>query len=286
MARRTGRNPDEQEVLKSHGSEYVLGTNDAELIRLGFQHRVWSREAADIWERAGFAPGMTILDVGSGPGFVSLDLSTLVGPTGRVLAVDESSRFIDHLRSRAAADGASNIEARTCDVQSLELPANSVDGAYSRWVLCFVPDPEAVIAGVATALRKGGAFAVQDYLFYRALRLLPGGGEMEKVVNAVEEAWRARGGDPEICRRLPSLMAKHGLSVREARPIVRVARPGSALWEWPGSFFRNFLPVLVASGYLSEPDRAAFEREWMEHTADPIAMLSTPILMDLIAVKP
>ncbi|MGB2987712.1 MAG: hypothetical protein WBE26_17740 [Phycisphaerae bacterium] len=37
-------------------SEYLLGTHAEELERLGFQHRVWAREAFDLWERAGFNP--------------------------------------------------------------------------------------------------------------------------------------------------------------------------------------------------------------------------------------
>jgi SAM-dependent methyltransferase len=57
--------------------EYVLGTNDEELARLGFQHRVWGEQAFALWERAGFAPGQTILDAGCGPGFATLDLARL-----------------------------------------------------------------------------------------------------------------------------------------------------------------------------------------------------------------
>src|SRR2546425_9457061 len=44
--------------------EYVLGTNRDELVRLGLQHQLWARYAADAWERAGFGPGKKLLDVG------------------------------------------------------------------------------------------------------------------------------------------------------------------------------------------------------------------------------
>ena len=75
--------------------EYVLGTNDEELMRLGFQHRVWGEQAFALWERAGFAPGQTIVDVGCGPGFATLDLARLTNPqrTGLVpLSADKASR--------------------------------------------------------------------------------------------------------------------------------------------------------------------------------------------------
>jgi SAM-dependent methyltransferase len=59
--------------------DYVLGTGDAEIDRLRLQHAVWRADAAAAWRVAGFCPGDTILDVGCGPGFASLDLSDVVG---------------------------------------------------------------------------------------------------------------------------------------------------------------------------------------------------------------
>src|SRR5678816_202122 len=75
--------------------DYVLGTHDEELNRLGLQHRVWRPRALDAWRRAGFTIGQTILDVGCGPGYATLDLAEIAGTTGRVVAMDRSARFLD-----------------------------------------------------------------------------------------------------------------------------------------------------------------------------------------------
>jgi SAM-dependent methyltransferase len=265
--------------------EYVLGTHDEELQRLGFQHRLWSAEAVSLWERAGFGTGKTILDVGCGPGYASLELAALVGPAGRVIAVDEAARFLEHLRARCRMEAIGNVEAREGDVQHLDLPPASIDGAYARWVLCFVANPRSVVAGVARALRPGGTFAVQDYLYYRALRLAPRGTAMARTIEAVDASWRARGGDPDIVLRLPGIMTECGLRVREVRPIVRVARPDSALWQWPGTFFRIYIPTLIGLGLLTAEDQRAFEAEWAECSANPSALFSTPIVADVIGVK-
>ena len=48
--------------------DYVLGTHDDEINRLGLQHSVWRPKVLDAWRRAGFTVGQTIIDVGSGPG--------------------------------------------------------------------------------------------------------------------------------------------------------------------------------------------------------------------------
>lgn len=79
--------------------EYVLGTDDEEITRLGLQHRAWRVRAVDAWRLAEMGQGQTGLDVGFGPGYAALDLAELVGPTGRVVAIDPSARFLEALGS-------------------------------------------------------------------------------------------------------------------------------------------------------------------------------------------
>lgn len=265
--------------------EYLLGTHGEELVRLGFQHRAWAKEAFALWERAGFAPGQTILDVGCGPGYATFDLAGIVGAEGKIIAVDGSQRFLDFLTAQQQARGVTNIEIRRTDVQHLDLAQGSIDGAYARWLLCFVSDPEAVVAGVARALRPGGAFAVMDYFNYHAFTLAPRSAALDRVVQAVSESWRSHDGDLDIMLRVPEMMTSCGLRVTDVKPIVRVARPGSTLWQWPWTFFRNYLPMLVEGGFLTPREKQAFEDEWEERSKDPCAFLCTPPMLDVIGVK-
>src|SRR5205085_5527349 len=64
--------------------DYVLGTHDEELIRLGLQHRVWRPIVLDCWQRAGITIGKRVLDLGAGPGYAALDLAEIVGFSGEV----------------------------------------------------------------------------------------------------------------------------------------------------------------------------------------------------------
>jgi SAM-dependent methyltransferase len=265
--------------------EYVLGTSEEELLRLGYQHRVWSRDAFAAWERAGFMPGQTIVDVGCGPGYATMDLAQLVGPSGRVIAVDQAPGFIEHLDHRARALGLRQIETRVCDIERTEVFATGADGAYARWVLCFVGNPETVVAAVGRSLRPGGVFAVQDYYDYTGIQLAPASDVFRRAIEAVDRSWRERGGDPDVGCRLPGMMERCGFEVRAVRPLVRVARPQSSLWEWPARFFRNYLPALVEMGYLSAETRAEFERDWEEHSKDPGAFFATPPMVEVIGVK-
>ncbi len=275
-----------QHTAMGTSSEYVLGTGSDELARLALQHDLWRGPACTIWERAGFGPGQRLLDLGCGPGFTTLDLARIVGPTGNVVAVDVSPRFIDHLRSRPRDPASGRIEPQVGDAASLSLPEASLDGAYARWVLLFVADPEGAVAAVARALKPGAAFAVQDYAAYSALRLFPPSEGMARVIAAVERSWRESGGDPDPIARVVPAMEKSGLRVESLDPVVRIARPGEALWQWPDSFFRNFLPVLVQKGLLREEDRRSFMDEWDARSRDKASYFMTPLVMSAVARKP
>src|SRR5262245_50101060 len=89
---RSTRHPKQGACLDAETKPYVLGTHDAELDRLGLQHRIWSEHAFALWERAGIRPGQRVLDVGCGPGYATVDLARLLGPASRIVAIDESQR--------------------------------------------------------------------------------------------------------------------------------------------------------------------------------------------------
>jgi len=265
--------------------EYVLGTDDDELVRLGLQHQLWAEQAAGAWERAGFGPGQKLLDAGCGPGYATFDLASRVGRGGQVTAIDASQRFIRHLRSRAALLELNNVIASVGNLERLKLPASTFDGAYARWVLCFVKHPEAVVAGVARALKRGGVFVVQDYFDYEGVLIAPDCDVFKRVFKMVARSWRMRGGNPDIGAEVPRLMSRCGFAVREIRPIVRVARPGSPLWKWPETFFANYLAPLVEWGLISKSDGKNFQREWRRRSRDPSAFFVTPPMIEFIGVK-
>jgi ubiquinone/menaquinone biosynthesis C-methylase UbiE len=73
--------------------DYVLGTHDQEIARLGLQHRARREDAIEAWRIAGFGQGHTVLDAGCGPGYASMELAEVVGPAGRVIAVPSGRHF-------------------------------------------------------------------------------------------------------------------------------------------------------------------------------------------------
>lgn len=262
---------------------YVLGTHDIEIERLGQQHRQWSEIAFATWDRAGIKAGSRVLEIGCGPGFTTLDIAGLTTHTGRVLALDRSERFVAHLMERAGLLNLPQIEGRVVDVTRIPDLGETFDVAYVRWVLCFVPDPEAAVASVAQALRPGGTFAMQEFLRYDGIALAPPSAPFRRACAAVEASFRAGGGDPDIGLRLPQMLEKHGLRVESIRPINRIARPSDPFWQWPTVFYAQQLPRLVEAGFLSAADLEAFTADWAEKSADPTAYYAAPPMVEIVA---
>lgn len=266
--------------------EYVLGTDPAELERMGFQHRLWAGEAQELWRRAGFRPGMTILDVGCGPGFASRELAELLKRDGRIIALDESRRYLEYLKANMIGEGAAPIDAVEGDAQAMALPEASVDGAWTRWVLHFTPEPERVVEGVARVLRPGGRWAVQDYCAWRNLFWGPKNDTLDLLRAGILGMYESVRADSDIGQRLPHLCERHAMRVRDLYPICRVIRPGAeALWEWPMTFFRVFLPKVVAAGFMREADRLAVMDEMDELERTPGAYFWTPPMIGLVAER-
>ncbi len=290
---------------KKTTAEYILGTHDAEGQRLGLQHRLWSDAAHALWRRAGIRPGQRILDVGCGPGFASFDMAQIVAANddkGLVVGVDESPRYVAQATAGAAARGlGKRLVALEGDAQKLRESLasrakllgglgkppfrNAFDLAYARWVLCFVPDPEAVVAGVASLLKPGGRFAVHDYFAYESMSHAPPAPAFRRVIEAVAKSWRSRGGDPDIAGRLPAIFRRNGLEVTHLSVDHRIARPGDSMWTWPDTFFRGYVPLLVEYGFLKKAEAETFLDEWKARAKDPDVFVFLPPVFEVIGVK-
>ena len=263
--------------------DYVLGTHDEEVERLGLQHRVWRPQVLDAFRRSGIGPGASIVDVGSGPGFASTDLAEIVGASGKVLAVERSRRFLDVLEDRAHRLGLANIETLERDVCEGGFGEAFADSAWCRWLLSFVGDPERTVGHIAAALKPGGRAVFHEYADYGAWRTLPPDPDVERFRSLVMQSWRDNGGDPDIALRLPGWLEAQGLEIVEARPLIHAVRKGDFLWEWPASFMASGARRLADLGYIG-----AREAERMATALDRLAegsWMTTPLVLEVIARK-
>jgi SAM-dependent methyltransferase len=237
----------------------------------------------EAWRRAGFGAGMTVADIGCGPGYASLDLAEIVGPGGRVMAIERSRRFLDVLESGARRRGLTNIDTHERDLDAEGLPPAAVDGAWCRWVAAFVTRPRDLVAGIRAIARPGATLVFHEYLDYAAWRLLPRSAAFEEFVRAVIEAWRAAGGEPDIGLDLPAWLADEGFAIDGMRALVDVITPSDASWQWPASFFEVGLRRVVDIGAFSAERADAVMSEFKLHESLPGTRMLLPVVGEVIA---
>jgi SAM-dependent methyltransferase len=171
--------------------------------------------AAQLIRLAGVADGMRVLDVGCGPGALTVQMSAAVGANGRVAAVEPSEVFAAACRTRAP-----EADVRVAPAEALPFPDGAFDAALSQLVVNFMADPEAGVREMARVVRPGGAVAacVWDYAggmtllraFWDAAREVDPEGA-SRADEGVVMAW-CRDGD------LAALWGSAGL--RDVRPAV------------------------------------------------------------------
>jgi SAM-dependent methyltransferase len=265
--------------------DYLLGTHDAEIERLGLQHRVWRPRVLDAWKRAGITVGSRVVDAGAGPGWATLDLAEIVGPGGHVHALERSERYIEHIEATAQARGFANIATANLDLVTDRLPVLGADAFWIRWVLAFVSDAPKVVQKLADTLKPGGVAIIHEYLDYATWSMAPRTQGIEAFKEFVIADWRKSGGEPDIARKLPEILPAAGLKIREMRPIIDVINPGNFIWQWPKAFVTTYPEHLVATGKMDQAwaDRLAAEFEAAD--ADPASVMVTPLVLEVIAEK-
>jgi SAM-dependent methyltransferase len=259
--------------------DYVLGTADDEIARLAHQHELWRADAQAAWQRAGISEGHTVLDVGCGPGFATIDLARVVGAHGRVVALDKSQRYLDLI----AAHGLAQVDPRACDLDHDTLPVADADAAWARWVFCFVAKPRELLARVVGALRPGGAFVAHEYFDYATWRASPRTPEIEEFVAAVMASWRTRGGEPDIALDLVAWLDELGCDVVTTRPITDMVAHDHPKWRWMASFGASGLDRLVELGDVTRERASAIRRAWQTLAARSGARMVTPSVLEIVA---
>jgi SAM-dependent methyltransferase len=107
-------------------------------------------------------PGDRVLDIGAGSGTDTLTAARLVGPHGKVLALDMTQAMLAKLRANAAQANVGNVQVIEGNAETIPLPDSSVDVVTSNGVLNLVPDKPKAFREVHRVLRPGGRVQIAD----------------------------------------------------------------------------------------------------------------------------
>jgi SAM-dependent methyltransferase len=208
---------------------YTHGHHDSVL--RSHRWRTAENSAAYLLDR--LTPGLRVLDVGCGPGTITIGLAARVGPA-LVLGVDADEGVVEQART-AARRANVDVSFRAGDVYRLDVPDASFDVVHAHQVLQHLGDPVAALAEMRRVCRPGGLVAARDAV-YATMTWSPAEPALDRWLALYCRLARLNGGEPDAGRELLSWARRAGLTdVRPSASAWCFATPEDRAW-WAGTW--------------------------------------------------
>ncbi len=173
-------------------------------------------------------PGMQLLDVGCGPGTVTVDLARRVAP-GRVIGIDRSPDVLAQAGAYASGQGVS-IDLRVGDVYALELPDASFDVVHAHQLLQHLSNPVRALVELRRVLKPSGLLAARDG-DYACFAWAPADPLLTRWLELYRAVARRNGGEPDAGRYLKKWALDAGFrQVKATSSTWTYADPQSCAW--------------------------------------------------------
>ncbi len=227
---------------------YVLGHSGHEIERLKAQARLIDPVTLRFFRDAGLAPGMRVLDVGSGAGDVAFLAAEIVGGTGEVIGADRVAEALVTARERAAAKSLHNVSFHAGDPAEMtfERPFDAIVG---RYVLQFQKDPAAMLRKLATRVRPGGLIAFHE-IDWGGVSSFPPVPTFDQCCRWGLETMRRHGTETRMGNKLYATYVAAGLPQPALRQVALMAGGANAavLLDRIASLVATLLPEMERLG--------------------------------------
>jgi len=223
------------------------------------------------------SPDAVVLDVGCGPGTITIDLARHV-PDGRVLGLDRAGEVIDAARAAGVDRGVANVEFATGDVYALDLPDDSFDVVHAHQVLQHLTDPVAALRELRRVCRPGGVVAVRDS-DYEAFTWYPSVPALDDWLDLYRRLARSNGAEPDAGRRLLSWALAAGFDqVEPSASVWCYADDATRAWWsdlWADRAVKSaFAEQVLERGMADEAELERLADGWRTWGAAPDGWLS------------
>ncbi|KPM57099.1 SAM-dependent methyltransferase [Frankia sp. CcI49] len=245
-------------------------------------HRWRTAENSAAYLLPALRPGMTLLDIGAGPGTITVDLAERVAP-GQVTAVEISESVLELARAEAARRGgtaAGGIVFAVADVHSLQFDDDSFDVVHAHQVLQHVADPVLALREMRRVCRPGGLVAARDGS-YSDFVWTPRPPELDEWLDVYLRTARANGGEPDAGRHLAQWARDAGFTEVAATndDWVYESEADRRWWGqmWAERILRSDMASqALAGGFASQADLERISRAWSAWAATPGASITIP----------
>ena len=210
-------------------------------------------------------PGLDLLDVGCGPGTITVDLAARVAP-GRVVGLDVAAAPLGEARALAERTGTA-VTFAVGDVYALAEGDDLFDVVHAHQVLQHLTDPVAALREMARVCRPGGVIAVRD-VDYAAFVTYPSDPGLDRWLELCHQVARRNDAEPDAGRRL--LSWAHAAGLRDVTATTSswcYASPAEREWwgnSWAGRATSSaFAEQAVAYGLATPAELDEIAAAWL-----------------------
>ena len=227
------------------------------------QHGRRTAEEAAAFLIPRLEPGMRLLDVGCGPGSITVGFAQYVAP-GEVVGVDTVPEVLE--TARELAGDTPNVRFEEASVYALPYEIDSFDVAYAHQVMQHLADPSAALREMGRVVRPGGFVAARDS-DYQTMISWPRSEGIEEWRALYTEVVRRNGADANAGRRIPSWFARAGLGSLTVTTTVAMMRERDAVLNWGDSWAERvtnsaFAEQAIAYGLATPADLQRIADGW------------------------
>jgi len=239
-------------------------------------HRWRTAENSAGYLLGSLRPGRRVLDVGCGPGTITLDLARRVAP-GEVVGIDLAAGVLAEAEAARAAAGVGNVTFRPADVYHLEsgdgmFDRGTFDVVHAHQVLQHLSDPVAALVEMRRVLAPGGVLAVRDS-DYGAFAWSPADELLTRWMELYHQVTAHNDAEADAGRHLLRWVRAAGFTrATFTSSTWTFADPDTRMW-WGGLWAdrveqSSFAEQAVAYGFTDREELAAIAdawRKWAEH---------------------
>jgi SAM-dependent methyltransferase len=214
---------------------------------------------------------MSLLDVGCGPGTITIDLARRVQP-GRVVGLDADHGVIAAARE-AAGEAGVPVEFAVADAYSLPAGDGEFDVVHAHQVLQHLGDPVAALSEMRRVCRPGGVVSARD-ADYAAFIWTPADPRLDRWLALFRKLARQNGGEPDAGRHLMGWARRAGFSdIRPSASAWCFATPEDREW-WGGLWADRVTHSAIAEqavdrGVATGEELAEIATAWRSWAAEP-----------------
>jgi SAM-dependent methyltransferase len=238
---------------------------------------LYDGETIRCLQEVGVAPGWQCLEVAAGGGSIAQWLADQVGASGRVLATDLDTRFLEPLAN-------SVFEVRRHDIASDPLSNAAFDLVHARLILVHLPERELALAKMVGALKPGGWLVCEEFdsLSMPADAGLHPAECALKAQAAMQRVMASRGTDTRYGRRLAARMRAIGLVEVRADGRMSMWQGGSAGARLFRANFEQLREELLGTGLLTQTELD----DDLTRLDDPRTLFLSPVMWTVCGRRP